>query len=184
MLENFRKLWYFEYIHGLNNCYIAIHWKVWITRLFIPYFSFTWVHVGFIIYRLHVRFGVQMMGQVFAETRLKPVILIIKSIASLRIFFIVLLQQYNLDISGPILPGIFSKLCQVFEITQNRQFTATTKLLQATTPFNVTPADLKLHQPALGTGQHFLEQCSSLHTKGLVHIKCEDGFYSWETSWS
>ena len=84
MLENFRKLWYFEHIHGLSDYYIAIHWKVWIPRLSIPYFSFSWVHVGFIIYRLHVRFGVQMMGQVFAETCLKPVILIIKPIASLR----------------------------------------------------------------------------------------------------
>lgn len=92
-------------------------------------------------------------------------------------------QRYNVDISGPILPGIFSELCQVFERTQHRQFTAASKVLQASTPFNVMPSDVKTQHPA-EDGEHvkFLGQCSNLCTTGLTQVKCEEGVYFWETS--
>lgn len=92
------------------------------------------------------------------------------------------MQQHNLDISGPILPGIFSKLCQIFETAQDRQFSAATKVVQPTAPFNVTLPDIKTEQSATYTERNFLEQCSSLGAKGLTYVKYADDLYSWETT--
>jgi hypothetical protein len=80
--------------------------------------------------------------------------------------------------TGPILPGNFSKLCQLFESTQRHQFSAVMKNLQATAPFNVLPPDMQEQHD----DEKFLKQPSILGATNLTFIKCDGDLYSWETS--
>ena len=90
------------------------------------------------------------------------------------------LQKYSLDITGPILPGNFSRLCKLFESTQQNQFSAVIKNLQATAPFNVLPPGTQ--EQLDNVDEKIFEQPSTLGTTNLTFIKFDDGLYSWETN--
>lgn len=84
-----------------------------------------------------------------------------------------------MDISGPILPGNFFNLCQLFKSTQGKQFSAVLKNLQATAPFNAQPKDMQVQEV---TDANILTHSSNLGRTNLTFIKCDDDFYSWSTS--